>query len=77
MVWYGELGVFVRTVCGIDLLFTNCFIRCTLCCKFGIRFRMGAFFNRKGLLVIRATRIHPVPSRTRKLSSLAPMVLGG
>ena len=29
------------------------------------------------LLVIRATRVHPVPFRTRKLSSSAPMVLGG
>ena len=29
------------------------------------------------LLVILAARVHPVPSRTRKLSSLAPMVLGG
>lgn len=28
-------------------------------------------------LVIQATRVHPVPSRTRQLSSLAPMVLGG
>ena len=29
------------------------------------------------LLVIGASRVHPVPSRTRKLSSTAPMVLGG
>ena len=29
------------------------------------------------LLVIRAARVHPVPSRTRKLSSPASMVLGG
>jgi hypothetical protein len=33
-------------------------------------------FGTNGLLVIEAAGVHPVPSRTRKLSPPAPMLLG-
>ncbi len=33
--------------------------------------------SQTGLLVVCASGVHPVPSRTRSLSLTAPMVLGG
>ena len=40
-----------------------------------LKFFLLSFLSRKSKLVLIAVRVHPFPSRTRKLSSLAPKIL--
>ena len=40
-----------------------------------VKFFCLLFLSRKSKLVLIAVRVHPFPSRTRKLSSLAPKIL--